>query len=90
LNAIAAMIIAAGALYIAENASAGDVSVTQKDKQFSSGSVTIKVGDTVRFLNDDDVTHNVVTKLASSSPRTRGTCPRRCSTRTRWARSRRS
>ena len=33
--------------------------VGQKDKKFSVESLTIKKGDTVNFLNEDDVFHNV-------------------------------
>ena len=32
--------------------------VTQKDRVFAPGAVTVKVGDTLSFKNDDDVTHN--------------------------------
>jgi plastocyanin len=32
--------------------------VTQKGKVFAPGKVTVKVGDTVTFKNDDEVTHN--------------------------------
>ncbi len=32
--------------------------VTQKGKLFAPGKVSVKVGDTVTFKNDDDVTHN--------------------------------
>lgn len=32
--------------------------VTQKGKVFAPGTITVKVGDTVTFKNDDDVTHN--------------------------------
>jgi plastocyanin len=32
--------------------------VTQKGKVFAPGAITVKVGDTISFKNDDDVTHN--------------------------------
>lgn len=35
------------------------VTITQKGKVFSETSVTIKAGQSVRFVNDDSVTHNV-------------------------------
>ncbi len=38
---------------------AAEVVVSQKDKQFSTESLTIKAGDTVVFQNDDDTSHNV-------------------------------
>ena len=37
---------------------AGSHPVTQKGKVFAPGTVTVKVGDTISFKNDDDVTHN--------------------------------
>lgn len=40
-------------------ASAGDIEVGQKNKQFSSQAVTASVGDTIVFKNDDGVAHNV-------------------------------
>ena len=43
---------------------AGEHTVTQKNRAFSASEITIKKGDTVIFLNDDDVPHNVV----STSP----------------------
>ena len=33
--------------------------VGQKDKQFTKSSITVKVGDTVSFKNDDPFFHNV-------------------------------
>jgi len=38
---------------------AEDHRVTQKDKTFSIGSVKIRTGDNIVFLNADSVTHNV-------------------------------
>jgi plastocyanin len=32
--------------------------VTQKGKVFAPGTITVKVGESVTFKNDDDVTHN--------------------------------
>ena len=40
-------------------ANAGDVAVTQAGKKFSERRLTIAVGDTITFVNDDDTTHNV-------------------------------
>ena len=41
-------------------ASAGEKHVvTQKGKAFSTTELKVKVGDTVEFKNDDDVSHNV-------------------------------
>lgn len=33
--------------------------VIQKDKAFSEKEISVKVGDTVKFTNEDDVTHNI-------------------------------
>ena len=44
---------------LASGASAAEVTITQKDKNFSEKTVEIGVGDTLRFVNDDDITHNV-------------------------------
>jgi len=43
-------------------ASAADFDVTQKDKTFSVASLTVKVGDTLKIMNEDDVTHNITLK----------------------------
>ena len=40
-------------------ATAKDFEVTQKDKKFNEKALTIKVGDSVSFKNDDAVPHNV-------------------------------
>jgi plastocyanin len=32
--------------------------VTQKNRAFTPGTITVKVGDSIEFKNDDDVTHN--------------------------------
>ncbi len=44
---------------LASAAGAEEVVVTQKGKVFSVETATIKRGDTVKFVNDDTVTHNV-------------------------------
>jgi plastocyanin len=53
-----AFAIAAG-LCLAGSALAADLTVTQKDKAFSTKDVQVKVGDRVVFVNEDTVTHNV-------------------------------
>ena len=54
--------LAIGAILIATafKASAAEQTISQKDRAFWPASVTIKAGDTVDFVNDDDVSHNVV------------------------------
>ena len=41
------------------SALAEDHKIVQSDKTFSQTSITIKVGDTIVFVNSDEVTHNV-------------------------------
>lgn len=36
--------------------------VTQKSKQFMPGEITVDVGDSLSFVNDDVVTHNVFSR----------------------------
>ena len=53
--------VAAG-LFLALAASAAtgvDTKIVQKNKAFSTSALTIKAGDTLTFVNDDQVTHNV-------------------------------
>ena len=46
-------------LLLSANASAGEHTVGQKDKAFSTDKLTIKAGDTVNFENQDPFFHNV-------------------------------
>ncbi|HLI98474.1 MAG TPA: plastocyanin/azurin family copper-binding protein [Bradyrhizobium sp.] len=41
-----------------------NMTITQKGRMFSSESITIKKGETLTFLNDDSVPHNIM----STSP----------------------
>lgn len=36
--------------------------VGQKDKQFSQSEISVKKGDSIQFMNDDTVTHNISVK----------------------------
>jgi plastocyanin len=40
-------------------AQASEFRITQKNQEFSQKEITIKVGDTIVFANEDSVTHNV-------------------------------
>jgi plastocyanin len=52
--------VALGALLLAATAApAADTRVIQKDRKFAVRQLTIKVGDSVTFVNADDVNHNV-------------------------------
>ena len=45
--------------------SAQQVTVTQKGKEFSEKSVTVKVGEEITFINDDSVAHNVYSRVGT-------------------------
>lgn len=47
------------ALSLAASTRAAEVEVRQKDKKFSHAKVTLKVGDSVSFRNDDNFSHNI-------------------------------
>lgn len=52
-----------GLLMLAASAQAGEiVEIVQRDRSFSPGEVTIHVGDTVRFLNEDSFAHNMLSE----------------------------
>lgn len=57
--AVAMAFLAGGTL-----AFAAEKTITQKGKQFSEKEVAIKKGDTLVFVNDDNIAHNVM----SSTP----------------------
>lgn len=58
-KAVPAAVVAFGFILAATAATSAEVTVTQKGKKFVPGEVTISVGDTIVFVNDDNVTHNV-------------------------------
>ncbi|MFZ2650182.1 MAG: plastocyanin/azurin family copper-binding protein [Burkholderiaceae bacterium] len=41
--------------------------VSQKNKAFSAKKISVKVGDTVKFVNDDNFAHNVFSLSAAKS-----------------------
>lgn len=49
---------------VAHSAASGaeEVHVTQKDKTFVPGEVTLEVGDSLVFHNDDPITHNMFSR----------------------------
>lgn len=51
-------------MLFAATARAEEVIVSQKEKTFAPGTVTVKKGQTVTFSNDDSVAHNVFSKGA--------------------------
>lgn len=40
-------------------AQAAEITVTQRGRKFVPNEVTIKVGDRIKFVNNDNITHNV-------------------------------
>ena len=46
-------------LFIGSTAFAAEFEVGQKDKQFTKKTLTVKVGDSVKFTNNDPFFHNV-------------------------------
>lgn len=49
--------------------------VAQKDKAFSQGEMTVKVGDMITFKNEDTVVHNVYSKSAGNEFNTKSQPP---------------
>lgn len=52
--------LAGGAVACGIAAYAADYTIGQKGKKFSKGEISIKVGDTLVFVNDDNIPHNVL------------------------------
>jgi plastocyanin len=42
-------------------------SIAQKDKAFSETEVAIKVGDEIAFVNDDSITHNILSNSGGNT-----------------------
>lgn len=45
---------------------AADVRVSQKDKAFDPGRVTVTAGQSITFRNDDEVAHNVMSRSSGN------------------------
>ncbi len=58
---------ALAALLAAHAASAAEHVVSQKNKSFSVKKLSLKVGDTIKFVNDDSFAHNVFSLSAPKS-----------------------
>ena len=54
--------ILGGALVATSMAQAGEIVISQKGKVFSEKQVIIQAGDSISFVNDDDITHNVYSR----------------------------
>ncbi len=53
------MLATAFVFAFATNAIAAEVAVTQKGRKFSEKKIELSVGSSIKFINDDDVTHNI-------------------------------
>jgi cytochrome c peroxidase len=49
------------------SAHAAELTIGQKDSQFSKGAVSLKAGDSITFTNDDNIYHNISVKGPSGS-----------------------
>jgi plastocyanin len=58
-SAIPAVVTALALAVTVAAAALAETEVTQRGKKFLPNEVTIEAGDSVRFINDDNVTHNV-------------------------------
>jgi plastocyanin len=59
MHAVLRFALAFSAAVVAASAGAKEFEVAQKDKQFSQKTLTVKVGDSVAFKNEDPFAHNV-------------------------------
>ncbi len=51
--------LAAFGLFVSTSAMAAEIVITQSDSKFSEKKVTLKAGDSIKFVNEDEVAHNV-------------------------------
>jgi len=57
---------------LASTAQAATLNVDQNNLKFSPNTLTVKAGDTVSYLNNDDVTHNINVIDAEGDPDDKG------------------
>lgn len=63
LMTIAMLVAFAGGCAVAF---AAERSITQKGRAFSESAVSIKKGDTLTFVNDDNIAHNILSTTAGN------------------------
>ncbi len=63
---LTAAFLAGGVVAYATVAYAAQHTITEKGKVFSQADISIKVGDTLVFVNDDNVAHNVMSNSADN------------------------
>ena len=59
MDKITVFAIFAGLAIGVSTAAIASTAISQKDKAFSQESVTVKAGEKIKFVNDDEVTHNI-------------------------------
>ncbi len=64
---IAAFVAGGAVAVVAAAAYGGQHTITEKGKVFSEFEITIKTGDTIVFVNDDVVAHNVLSTAPENS-----------------------
>ena len=62
--------VLSGSLVAISALAAENLSISQKDKQFSKEEVTLASGDAIDFVNNDNVTHNVSVKAPDGTSKT--------------------
>lgn len=66
-NVVTVLAFVAGGAVAATFAVAAEKSIMQKGRQFSEKEVSIKKGDTLLFVNDDNISHNVMSSTSGNS-----------------------
>lgn len=67
MRALGSWIMAGTLVLVTGTALAAEHSVSQKNKSFSTKKLAVKVGDSVKFVNDDSFAHNVFSLSATKS-----------------------
>lgn len=67
IKRLAVLLPCAGMLLISAAQAAEEHVVKQKNKAFSTKKLTVKVGDSVKFVNEDSFAHNVFSLSAAKS-----------------------
>ena len=67
LNNVLRLAAAALALGVSATVTANELVVSQKNKAFTVKKLSVKVGDSVKFVNDDNFAHNVFSLSAAKS-----------------------
>jgi plastocyanin len=66
MNAMKIVLVLAFASGSAVAYAAAEHTVSQKGRAFSESSMTIKKGETINFVNDDNIAHNIMSTTAGN------------------------